>query len=124
MAKKKKETDKQKIARLEKQLKASRAAHKKTIQRHRASTLTYESLMLRKKGTTWKKIAKKLKVPESSIRLATQKRYKARWLRGRWSDAKLDASEKMDMHMTKFLADAKKNQHGLSYEEYVRATKS
>ena len=103
---------------------AEKKAHQKTIQRHRASTLTYEAMMLRKKGITWVKIGKKLKVPESSMRLATQKRYKARWLRGRWSDAKLDASEKMDMHMNKFLADAKKNQHGLSYEEYVRATKS
>lgn len=101
--------------------------HKKVIHlkgKMRATEHTYEGMQLRKTGMTWMKIGKKLKVPESSIRLATQKRYKQAYLKGRWSEDKLSTSRVIDARTNAMLADAERNRRGQSFEEYVRETSS
>ena len=90
----------------------------------KATEHTFEAMQLRKTGKTWKKIGKKLEVPESSIRLATQKRYKQRYLRGRWSEAKLSTSELIDSRTMKLIEAQEGAQRGMNYEEYVRTTRS
>lgn len=101
--------------------------HKKVIHlkgKMRAAEKTYEGMQLRKTGMTWKKIGKELKVPESSIRLATQKRYKQAYLRGRWSEAKLNTAELIDSRTMKLIEAQKGAQRGMNYEEYVKTTRS
>ena len=124
-------TDKQKIAKLERELKAERKKHKVTKKKvahlkgkMRATEKTFNALQLRKMGNTWKSIGKKLKVPESSIRLATQERYKHAFLRGRWSEEKLDFAELLDSRTMNLIEKQKGAQRGMNYEEYVRTTRS
>ena len=117
-------TDKQKIAKLERELKATKKKVVHLKGKLRATRKTFDALQLRKMGKTWKKIAKQLKVPESSIRLATQKRYKQPFLRGRWSEDKLSTAELIDSRTMKLIEAQKGAQRGMSYEEYVRTTRS
>ena len=118
---KKKLTDKQTIAKLKKQIKRDAKKHKTELVRARFSKdASYDAFELRKKGMTWKKIAKKLKAPESTVRLATQRRFKHPILKGRWSEEKLRVSELIDSRTEAMLADREKNPLGKSYEEYIR----
>ncbi|MCK4647993.1 hypothetical protein KAT51_00575 [bacterium] len=120
-------------------------AHKKTKAKlkwkEREESATYKAFKLRKKGMPWKKIAKRVEVPESTLRLATQKRFTRSgmtntWLRGKWTKDKEHASNRMDMNTRayidkqttrlmgkyedEFLEKAMSDQHLHSYEEYVR----
>ena len=109
--------------------------------RDREESATYKAFRLRKKGMAWRKIAKKVKAPESTLRLATQRRFTRggmtnSWLRGRWSKTKEQESNKIDMNTKayidkqaiklmdkyegEFLKKAMSEQHLHSYEEYVR----
>ena len=69
---KRKSTDKQKIIKLEKQLKAKDKEIKR-IKNKLAKKSVGVALQYRQKGYTWKKIGKKLGVSESSIRHRTQR---------------------------------------------------
>lgn len=128
-------SDKQKLIKAERKIKLLQAKLKKERKRttkYRAKTLTFEALQYRKGGMTWVRIGKKLKVPESSIRLETQARYKEGWLRGRWSESKLSASEAMDTRVRKLLAGEgydpltgkKREVLPYTYGEYVREHRS
>lgn len=124
---------------------AERKAHRKTRAKlkwkDREERATYKAFKLRKTGMTWVKIAKKVKAPESTLRLATQKRFthsglKNDWLRGRWTPSKARASRRLDANTKaymdkqvskimrekegKFIEKALKDQHLHSYEEYIR----
>ena len=124
---KKKLTDKQRITKLEKQLKVKEKQLKvkgKQVIKYKAKSLTYEALQLRKRGMTWVKIGKKLKVPESSMRLATQKRYTQPFLRGRWSKDKLSVSERIDYNTREFLKAQGQPHLKADVMDYIRSHRS
>jgi FixJ family two-component response regulator len=97
--------------------------HKKTKAKvkwlDRKEEAIYKAFTLRKSGMTWKKIAKEVKAPESTVRLATQRRFKATWLKGRWSEEKLSVSDLIDVR-TKAMLAKRGDTHPKDYEELVR----
>ena len=112
----------------EKKYKAEVKKHKVEVKKYKKELIrvrfskdaSYDAFELRKKGMTWKKIAKKLDAPESTVRLATQRRFKHPILKGRWSKDKLDVSRVIDSRTRAMLADRERNPLRKSYEEYIR----
>ena len=83
----------------------------------------FKARNLREQGLTWKQISKKMRIPESTIRLKTQKHFSKEGkvnpvLRGKLTEVKQRAMLKMHERIDAMIRNHETS--ATSYEEYIR----